>query len=217
MSDVQSLLPPNASATTTAIEAVMAERTEGLSGLIAPLWNVETCPEALLPWLAWSFSVEVWDHTWPVKTKRSVIRQSFSVHRRKGTRLAVEEALGAIGVVADVVEWFEAVDPQPDPGTFAIWMDMAELINEGSDVVATLDQLRSAVDAAKPVSAHYTAHARMSAKAREFGGVAAFMSGGVISNTAGIPLIPAIMSYARSVVTSTMTGSFETPTLESPL
>jgi phage tail P2-like protein len=216
MSEVQSLLPPNASATTTAIETVMAERTEGLSGFIAPLWNVDTCPEALLPWLAWSFSVEVWDHAWPEATKRKVIRKSIAVHRVKGTRKSVEEALAAIGTRATIVEWWES-DAQPSAmaGTFEIWLDLADLLVVSADLPKLLQGLRAVVDAAKPVSVHYTAHARtrVTTKAHCGAGLRAF---GHVRNRADIPDAPRLSITQRLGAIARSQGHLKTPILENP-
>lgn len=197
----------------------MAERIQGLDEPIGKLWNVDTCPEALLPWLAWSFSVEVWDHAWPVETKRAVIRKSILVHRWKGTRRSVEEALEAIGVSASIREWFEAggVEVTGAPGTFEIWIDMQNVLATGAELPALLGELRRVVDATKPVSAHYTAHARITAKAPEYGGVCSWFAGGRLTNTAGIPPIPTVTSRMRGAVTSFMTGSIRSPILEAPV
>ena len=53
MSDQPSLLPPNASA----LERKLEQATLRLGTLPVPLrelWNPDTCPAHLLPWLAWT-------------------------------------------------------------------------------------------------------------------------------------------------------------------
>ena len=47
-------------------------------------WDPDTCPEAMLPWLAWALSVDVFDSRWPVETRRNMIRSSIEVHRLHG-------------------------------------------------------------------------------------------------------------------------------------
>lgn len=49
------------------------------------LWNAEHCPVKLLPWLAWSLSVDDWDDAWCEQKKRSAILKSIYVHKYKGT------------------------------------------------------------------------------------------------------------------------------------
>lgn len=49
------------------------------------LWRWDTCPEDLLPWLAWAMSVDLWSDAWPIERQREIIRDSFKLHRLKGT------------------------------------------------------------------------------------------------------------------------------------
>lgn len=95
MSDVLSILPPNATQIERAIEAAL--RPEIDLSVITTLWDPDRCPERLLPWLAWALSVDFWDDTWPVGTRRQVIRESVMINRRKGTIGAVKRALAAAG------------------------------------------------------------------------------------------------------------------------
>lgn len=107
MSETVTLLPPNASETERAISTVVAERTQSISAPIDQLWNADTCPVALLPWLAWAFSVETWEHGWSEDVKRNVIRSSIQVHRQKGTVQSVKAALKSAGYGdAEVIERF---------------------------------------------------------------------------------------------------------------
>lgn len=89
------LLPPNA----TPLErnlATTGERLDDLPMPIRDLRNPQRCPAALLPYLAWELSVDEWNPGWGEGTKRRVIAESVSVHRRKGTRGSVRRALEAI-------------------------------------------------------------------------------------------------------------------------
>ena len=107
MFDIETLLPHTAGDLQRDLEIVTAERIEGIENPLRDLWNVDTCPVHLLPWLAWAFSVEVWDHEWPEAIKRNVIRNATHVHRSKGTRRAVELALAALNMRIDLHEGFE--------------------------------------------------------------------------------------------------------------
>ena len=105
-----SLLPRNSTPGEMALEQVTGYGSL-LGEPVRPLWNPDTCPAHLLPWLAWALSVDEWDPAWSETTQRSVIRASVGVHRRKGTRAAVEEALGAAGYPdAVIVEDYSAQD-----------------------------------------------------------------------------------------------------------
>jgi phage tail P2-like protein len=106
------LLPSNS----TPAERAIAESIARVSDVPVPIrdtWNPETCPVELLPWLAWTLSVEAWDASWEDFRKRAVIKSAVDTARTKGTRMAVSEALAALGASVVMTEWFE-LDP---PGT----------------------------------------------------------------------------------------------------
>jgi len=66
------LLPTGSSA----LEVAAAEACATLEAIPAPmrmLWNAQTCPVELLPYLAWAWSVDRWDSGWSESTKRSVV------------------------------------------------------------------------------------------------------------------------------------------------
>ncbi|EFB6438277.1 TPA: phage tail protein I, partial [Escherichia coli] len=83
MSDSR-LLPTGSSPLEVAAAKACAE-IEKTPVSIRELWNPDTCPANLLPWLAWSFSVDRWDDKWPEATKRAVIRDAYFIHCHKGT------------------------------------------------------------------------------------------------------------------------------------
>lgn len=149
MFEMPTLLPPSASALMRSLETVMAEPKQGLEVPIAQLWNVDTCPAELLPWLAWSFSVEVWDTAWPESVKRDVIRSAIAVHRIKGTRGSVEAVLAAQGHDAEVSEWFEY---QGTPHTFRV---AVEITGDTAFDHTHRPAIARAVDTVKPVRSHY--------------------------------------------------------------
>lgn len=103
---IVTILPPNSTATELAIEGTSA-RIDSVPVPNALLWNVELCPAAFLPWLANALSVDDWDADWTEEIKREVIRQSISVHRRKGTIGSLRTALLAADLGAvQVIERF---------------------------------------------------------------------------------------------------------------
>ncbi len=92
MSTYPHLLPPNA----TAMERGLAGPLGRINDIPTPVDTVfrwDTCPEALLPWLAWALSVDIWSDSWPAERKRQVIKESFSLHRKKGTLYAIKRYL----------------------------------------------------------------------------------------------------------------------------
>ncbi|WP_299144140.1 phage tail protein I [uncultured Tateyamaria sp.] len=154
MADVPTILPSSSTPQVRAVETVMAEPKAGLQQPLAHLWNVDTCPVDLLPWMAWAFSIDLWEHNWPEETQRQVVRNAISIHRRKGTKGAVEDALSDLGFWAEVIEWFQAGG---DPHTFSVDAYADDLVDFGWPVTPEqIDALRRHIDYVKPVRSHYT-------------------------------------------------------------
>lgn len=91
-----SLLPPNATPFELALEGATS-RVSNVPLPIRDVWNVQTCPSAVLPWLAWAFDVNEWDSNWPDQVQRAVIAASVAVHKIKGTVGSVKQALAVAG------------------------------------------------------------------------------------------------------------------------
>lgn len=117
--------------------------------VIADLINPDKCPVHLLPYLAWAFSVDKWDENWSEEVKRIAIKQSFFIHKRKGTINAVRRVVEPIGYMVNLKEWFNAV-PMGEPGTFSLTIEVPETgLNE-----QTYNELVRLVNDVKPVSRH---------------------------------------------------------------
>jgi phage tail P2-like protein len=112
------LLPPNATPAERALSEAMA-RIADVPVIVKQVWNADTAPANVLPWLAWAFSVDDWDVNWTDQQKRNVIKKSILSQRIKGTIGAVRQQLSALGVEVEVIEWFNQV-PQGAPYTFAM-------------------------------------------------------------------------------------------------
>lgn len=111
------------------------------------LWNPKTCPVNLLPYLAWAFSVDRWDATWPEEPKREVIAAAYYIHSRKGTISAVRRVVEPLGYVINVNEWWETNDP---PGTFRL--DIGVL--ESGITEEMYHEMERLIADAKPASRH---------------------------------------------------------------
>ena len=155
MSDHPTLLPPNATPFERALEQALA-RIEEVPVPIDTLWDPNRCPADLLPWLAWAWSVDEWDPDWPEHVKRRVIAAAPEVHRLKGTRAAVERALKAIGVFAEIVEWWQR-SPKGQPGTFSVTAWVNEQLRPGGVVLTerVQRQIDRIVRSTKPLSRAY--------------------------------------------------------------
>ena len=106
MSETPTILPHNASDIEIDLEH-LSDRQQQFAATTKTLWNPDTCPASILPWLAWAFSVDEWDPNWSDDAKRATIRDAVSVHRLKGTIGSVKAALASAGYGdAEVIERF---------------------------------------------------------------------------------------------------------------
>lgn len=69
--------------------------------------RIEELPEAVLDMLAYDLKVDWYDYDYPLEIKRATIKKAMQVHRRKGTKYAVETAISEIYPNTRVMEWFE--------------------------------------------------------------------------------------------------------------
>jgi len=142
----QSLLPRNASA----LEHQAAQALAKIQRVPVPLrqlWNPDTCPTELLPYLAWSLSVDRWDGKWTEPTKRAAIRASYDIHSRKGTIGALRRAVEPLGYLIEIIEWWQT-EPQGVPGTFELKVGVLDTgITEHM-----YRELIALIDDAKPLS-----------------------------------------------------------------
>ncbi|OOF51953.1 phage tail protein I [Rodentibacter genomosp. 1] len=119
--------------------------------IIADLINPDRCPVELLPYLAWTFSVDKWDEHWTENVKRTAIKQSYFVHKHKGTIAAVKRVIEPIGYLVELKEWFNT-QQQGIPGTFSLTVEVPESgLSE-----QTYNELVRLVNDVKPVSRHLT-------------------------------------------------------------
>lgn len=138
------LLPQNA----TGFETALAEAVSRISDvpvLIRDVWDPETCPENVLPWLAWALSIDQWNTGWTVAQKREAISSAILVQKFKGTTQAVHSALGAVDLDARVVEWHREQVPGV-PYTYRLLIDAtsnAATIGEIFEALDTIDRVKS--------------------------------------------------------------------------
>ena len=148
----QSLLPGNA----CDLERQAAQALAQIQRVPIPLrqlWNPNTCPTQLLPYLAWSLSVDRGDGHWSDATKRAAIRASFFIHSRKGTIGALRRVVEPLGYLIEIIEWWQTV-PQGVPGTFGLkigvrdtgiteemYQELVELIDDAKPLSRTLTEL----------------------------------------------------------------------------
>ena len=88
------------------IAKVMESRQDEIDSLRI-YTRIDELPEWLLDILARDFAVDWYDRSYTLEEKRKTIKDSFYVHRHRGTKAAVERAISAIYPNPKVLEWFE--------------------------------------------------------------------------------------------------------------
>ncbi|MFZ5272142.1 phage tail protein I [Enterobacter asburiae] len=146
--DTRTLLPPSSTLYERNLAQVMATFFDvGIP--LRTLWNPDTCPVDLLPYLAWAFSVYRWDEKWDEATRRKTIKDSFFLHQHKGTIGALRRAVEPMGYLISVTEWWQN---DKTPGTFE--MEVAAL--DTGVTVEMYAELERVINDAKPCSRHMT-------------------------------------------------------------
>ena len=170
MSNFVATLPPN----TTPLERALAKACAALVDVPVPLrdlWSADRCPVALLPILAWSFSVDRWDDSWSEATKRATIKASRYIHQHKGTIAAVRRVVETLGYLIKITEWWQT-QPRGQRGTFALEVGV---LDTGITDEMFLEMERLIADA-KPLSRHLTGLAiSMEVRATDRIAVAAYL------------------------------------------
>lgn len=145
------LLPSNAS---KGERAIVDAAVVNLPVNLVDLWNPDTCPAYLLPWLAWALSIDAWKDYWPEHVKRARIRNAIAIQRVKGTSQSVRLAVEAFGGQVVLREWWEN-SPPTIPHTFDM---MLTLTGEGGETASAqfVDDVIAEVSRTKPVRSHFT-------------------------------------------------------------
>ncbi len=126
--------------------------------IIKALHDPWTCPVEFLPWLAYALSVDVWNPRWPEQTRRSVCANALNIHLHKGTRGGLENALAALGVRTEVVEWWE-MEPRSEPGTIDLMLWVRDNILPEAEVIfgaELIADIRRKIERTKRASIHYS-------------------------------------------------------------
>ena len=150
---MSSLLPRNATLAERAIEAAMSRMVE-VPMRHRDVWNPDTCPIEMLPWLAWGLSIDAWRSSWPEHIKRARVRAAIDIQRRKGTANSVRQVVAAFGGAVHLREWWQQVPPGP-PHTFEMVLTLA---GEGGETATAqyVNDVIAEVERTKPVRSHFT-------------------------------------------------------------
>ena len=142
----KTLLPPTATKLEKNLsQAIVCEPPIPLRSL----WDPQTCPYELLPYLAWQYSVDRWDENWSEEIKRKVIAEAFEIHKLKGTKEAIRRAVEPFGFLIKIIEWWQN---NQTPGSFGLEIGVLDKgITEES-----YNELSRIIDDVKPVSRQLT-------------------------------------------------------------
>ena len=103
-------------------------------------------PEELVDVLAYDMHVDWYDYSYPLKVKRDLVKNSVKVHKKMGTKYAVETALGSLWPQSEIEEWFNYGG---EPHHFRVICDVTE-----DRITASFSQLVNAVKMYKRLSSH---------------------------------------------------------------
>lgn len=90
----------------SAIADVLSARPGEIEGLMI-YSRIGQLPENLLDILAVDFKVDWWNPDYSLAVKRAMLKDSWRVHRKLGTKYALEQAISDIYPQTVVQEWWE--------------------------------------------------------------------------------------------------------------
>ena len=117
---------------------------EGLQSISKNIKNnliyarIDELSEDVLDILAYDLHIDWYDYAYPIEAKRDLIKTSVKVHKRLGTKYAVETALGGLHPNSYIEEWFEY---EGTPRRFRVVLDITN-----SRVIADYLKINKVVD-----------------------------------------------------------------------
>ena len=114
--------------------------------------SIDKLTSTQLDHVAYGWDASVWRDSWPLRLKRSVLKNVICEKRKKGTLRAVKDAVSSLGSASTITEWWQ-MTPKGDPHTFTIQASLADF--EGTINSEMQEDLFALIDDAKPVRSHY--------------------------------------------------------------
>lgn len=147
------LLPPNSTKLERNLESAL-QRTTDLDAPLRDLWNPETCPEHILPWLAWGLGLTDWKTYWPASIKRAFIRDAVDFKRKQGTAKSVRQVVRNFGAAVVLQEGWQT-DPPRAPHTFSVVINATQM--NGETITEEFQQdIIDSIKEAKPARSSFT-------------------------------------------------------------
>lgn len=154
MSDFKSILPPNSTKLERDLEYIGIKVEQMLVPFVA-LSRIDECPEAYLPWLAWSHRVEYWQPDWSIEQKRQAIHDARVFNEQRGTKASLGTLISTVTPRYKLTMWHE-MKPKGQPYTFIVAVDKSQMLT-----VDELATLHTAIDATKSQRDVYSIDARV--------------------------------------------------------
>lgn len=131
---LRDILPPNLRS--DSVVAKVAEAVDPHLNLIASMVRlayvysrIDELTGEQLDHLAVQFHVAVWNSLWSKEKKLAVIKATIETKRKRGTLLAVKEAVGSIASPFEIKEWWQQ-EPKAEPYTFGVTIPLDEIGKE---------------------------------------------------------------------------------------
>lgn len=122
-----SLLPSSSSRLMHVLAECLCDRLAAVPCPGPEAMRPETAPASFVPFLAWGWSVDLWDRDWPIERKRAITRDALEMHRLKGTEAGIRRYLDYTAA-RDVVittppqDFFASLEPDEDP-SWRRWLE----------------------------------------------------------------------------------------------
>ena len=135
------------------IKALATAVTEQMLGVSAEIDNVliysrmDELPEELIDILAFDMHIDWYDYSYPLATKRDILKNSVKVHKKMGTVYAIQTALRSLYPEVKVIEWFEY---EGKPYTFRVEINVTDFY----ETVENKNKIVKIINMYKRLSAH---------------------------------------------------------------
>ena len=139
------LLPKNSTKLEQALD-VQTQRIDNLPVTFDRLIDADNCPEAFLPWLAWSRRVEYWSGLWSESKKREVVKGARAFNAQRGTKSTLTQAMQNLGIGHSLLAWHELY-PKGTPYTFTVKITSGRVtVQQQQEIYTALNSVKSARD-----------------------------------------------------------------------
>lgn len=113
----------------TAVNKLIREPGEKVKNV--RVWDqIDELDDAQLDELAYELDIDWYSSDLPIENKRAIVKISDLVHRRRGTKWAVEELIAAYFPKGFVMEWYESGYKNPKPYHFSIYTSHRHVTDE---------------------------------------------------------------------------------------